>query len=263
MPAPAIQLNGKPLGSGRFPSICAPLVGRTREQLLSEAALVAAKKPDLLEWRVDFFEGIADTAQVVELAGRIKQASGGMPLLFTRRSSREGGEKIALTEEQVIGLYGAVCESGQVDFVDFEMGNDPAHVCEVRERSRAARVQLVLSFHDFSATPPLDFLNQRFAEAKRLGADIAKVAVMPRNMQDVLTLLTATLQSSEKLGIPVVSMSMGGPGAITRLCGWAFGSALSFAVGETASAPGQLPIEDLETGLALLRKALGNDPLQR
>ena len=57
-----IHLHGKPLGSGRFPAICAPLVGRTREQLLAEAALVAAKKPDLLEWRVDFFEGIADTA---------------------------------------------------------------------------------------------------------------------------------------------------------------------------------------------------------
>jgi 3-dehydroquinate dehydratase-1 len=253
-----ILLNGKPLGSGRFPAICAPLVGRTREQLLSEAALVAAKKPDLLEWRVDFFEGIADTARVVELARRIKQASGGMPLLFTRRSSREGGEKIALTEEQVLALYGAVCASGQVDFIDFEMGNDPAHVREVRERSRAGGVQLVLSFHDFNATPSVEVMNDRFAEAERLGADIAKVAVMPRNMQDILTLLNATLQSSEKRGIPVVSMSMGGPGSITRLCGWAFGSALTFAVGASASAPGQLPIEDLETGLAILRKACGD-----
>jgi 3-dehydroquinate dehydratase I len=258
MTARAIQLNGKPLGSGRLPAICAPLVGRTREQVLSEVALVAARKPDLLEWRVDFFEGIADTAQVVELAGRIKQVSGGMPLLFTRRSSREGGEKIALTEEQVLALYGAVCASGQVDFIDFEMGNDRAHVREVRERSRSGGVQLVLSFHDFTGTPSLDVLNGRFAQAGHLGADIAKVAVMPRNMEDVLTLLTATLQSSERLDIPVVSMSMGGPGSITRLCGWAFGSALTFAVGASASAPGQLPIEDLETGLAILRRACGD-----
>ena len=260
MPAKAIHLHGKPLGRGRFPVICAPLVGRTGEQLLSEAAAVAAKKPDLLEWRVDFFQGIADTAAVVQLAARIKQATGGMPLLFTRRSSREGGEKIALGEEQVIDLYRAVCEGGQVDFVDFEMGNDLAHVRRVRELSRSSGVQLVLSFHDFQQTPGLEFLNQRYAQAQSLGADVAKVAVMPRNMDDVLTLLAATLQSSRALAIPVIGMSMGGPGAITRLCGWAFGSALTFAVGESASAPGQLPIEDLEAGLAVLRRACGPTP---
>lgn len=260
MPAKAIHLHGKPLGSGRFPVICAPLVGRTGEQLLAEAAAVATKKPDLLEWRVDFFEGIADTAAVVQLAARIKRAAGGMPLLFTRRSSREGGEKIDLAEEQVIDLYRAVCEGGQVDFVDFEMGNDPGHVRRVRELSRASGVQLVLSFHDFQQTPGVNFLNQRYAQAQSLGADIAKVAVMPRNMDDVLTLLAATLQSSRTLAIPVIAMSMGGPGAITRLCGWAFGSALTFAVGGSASAPGQLPIEDLEAGLAVLRKACGPPP---
>lgn len=253
----AIHLNGKPLGSGRFPAICAPLVGRTREQLLAEAATVAAKKPDLLEWRVDFFQDIADTAAVVEIAARIKEVAGGMPLLFTRRSSREGGEKIALSEEQVVDLYRAVCQNGQADFVDFEMGNDAAQVRRVRELSRASGVQLVLSFHDFQQTPGVEFLNQRYAQAQSLGADIAKVAVMPRNMDDVLTLLAATLQSSRTLTIPLIGMSMGGPGAISRLCGWAFGSALTFAVGETASAPGQLPIEDLEAGLAVLRKAFG------
>jgi 3-dehydroquinate dehydratase I len=50
---------------------------------------------------------------------------------------------------------------------------------------------------------------------------------------------------------------MGGAGAVTRLAGGLFGSALSFAVGEQASAPGQWPIEELETALALLRKASG------
>ena len=128
---------------------------------------------------------------------------------------------------------------------------------QVRELSRANRVQLVLSFHDFAGTSGVDFLSQRYAQAQALGADVAKVAVMPQAMDDVLTLLAATLHASRKLDIPLIGMSMGGPGAITRLCGWAFGSALTFAVGQSASAPGQLPIGDLETGLALPRKAIG------
>jgi 3-dehydroquinate dehydratase-1 len=137
------------------------------------------------------------------------------------------------------------------------MGNDPDQVRRLREVSRANATQLILSFHDFQRTPTIEELNQRFAQAEQLEADVAKVAVMPRDMQDVLVLLGATLQSSQKLRIPLVSMSMAGPGAVTRLCGGAFGSALSFAIGQSASAPGQMPIEDLATALAIVRKALG------
>ena len=253
----AIQLNGKPIGTGRFPAICAPLVGRTRERLLFEVAAVVGKRPDILEWRVDFFEGIADTAQVLQLGARLKQAAGGIPILFTRRSIREGGETIPLSEDEVVALYRAVCESGSFDMVDFEMGNDPAHVRAVREMATANGMQLILSFHDFQGTPDAEVLVQRFTQARELGADVAKVAVMPRAMDDVLTLLEATLQASRTLDIPVVSMSMAGFGSITRLCGWAFGSAMTFAVGESSSAPGQMPIEDMDAGLALLQRAFG------
>lgn len=252
----AIELKGRPAGGARFPAICAPLVGRTRERLLAEAAVVAAKRPDILEWRVDFFEGVGDTAEVVSVLARIRQSAGGLPVLFTRRSAREGGEPIALSEAQVVSLYRAVCATGDVALVDFEMGNDPADVHEVREISRACGVQLILSFHDFHGTPAAQALQQRFARASSLGADIAKVAVMPRDMDDVLTLLAATLHSSRDLDIPLVSMSMGPLGAVTRMCGWAFGSAMTFAVGEASSAPGQMAIEDVDAALALLQKAL-------
>jgi 3-dehydroquinate dehydratase I len=253
----AITWRGVPLGGARFPAICAPLVGRTHEALLAETAVVGAKKPDLIEWRVDFFEGIADANAVAELAGRIKAAANGIPILFTCRWHLEGGEKIGLSQTEVVSLYRAVCESGHVDFIDFEMANEPGQLKEVREFSRAHATQLILSFHDFERTPTTQELNACFARAEQLGADIAKVAVMPRGMHDVLTLLAATLQSSQSLRIPLVSMSMAGAGAVTRLCGGAFGSALSFAVGQNASAPGQMPIEELDAALAILRKALG------
>jgi 3-dehydroquinate dehydratase-1 len=252
-----IYIEDKPLGSGRFPAICTPLVGRTREQLLDEVASVVAHKPDLLEWRVDFFEAIADTAEVIETASKIRNAAGSIPLLFTRRSMREGGERIDLAEEQVIALYRAVCASGHVDLVDYEMGNEPEQVAQVRELSHARGVKLILSFHDFDATPPLETLLQRFAQAAALDADVAKVAVMPRTMDDVLVLLNATLQASRALEIPVISMSMGGMGALTRMCGFAFGSALTFAVGQAGSAPGQMPLEHVEAGIAILQKAMG------
>ena len=79
---------------------------------------------------------------------------------------------------------------------------------------------------------------------------------MPQRLEDVLAVLSATLESSQKLDIPLISMSMGGYGALTRLFGSVFGSAMSFAVGATASAPGQIPIEDMHSLQTLLQKAL-------
>ena len=251
-----IELHGKPVSGRKFPLICAPLIGSTRDKILSEVHLVMAKKPDVLEWRVDFFEGIANSAEVITVASSIRQAAGDIPLLFTRRSSREGGEKISLSEGQVTGLYLAMCESRQIDFIDFEMSNDPNQIGLVREASRANDIKLILSYHNFQLTPGLDILNQRFLQAQQLGADIAKIAVMPGDMADVLTLLNATLQSSQKLNIPLISMSMGPYGSITRLFGWAFGSALTFALGAAGSAPGQLPIEDINTVLAVVQKSM-------
>lgn len=254
--AKPIELHGQPVAGGKFPLICTPLVGRTRDELLSEMQVVLAKQPDILEWRVDFFDGIGSTAEVIALAGSLKKSAGAIPLLFTRRSAKEGGEKIALSEDQVVALYQSVCESRQIDAIDFEMSNNPAHVAQVRAAAKANDIKLILSFHDFSLTPGLEMLMQLFLQAERLGADIAKIAVMPRDLADVLLLLTATLQSSQKLGIPLISLSMGPYGVLTRLFGWTFGSALTYAVGASSSASGQVPIEDLNTVLGILRKSM-------
>lgn len=254
-----IALNGKPVAEAKFPLICTPLVGRTLTDILAELDLVLPKKPDMLEWRVDYFEGIVDTALVVSVAKAIKTAANGIPLLFTRRSIMEGGERIALNEDQVVALYSAVCASKYIDLIDYEMVNDAANIARVREAAHANGISLVLSFHNFKCTPEQETLVGRFITAERLGADIAKVAVMPNDPDDVLTLLSATRQASGQVQIPVISMSMGSYGALTRIFGWVFGSALTFAVGARGSAPGQIPIEDLNTVLNILQKSATQD----
>jgi len=253
-----IELNGQPIAGGKFPLICTPLVGRTLDSVLAELAVVLPKKPDLLEWRVDFFEQIGDSASVIAASVAIKKIAGDIPLLFTRRSTIEGGEKITLNEAQVIAMYTAMCESKTIDLIDYEMANDAANIAQVRALAKANGIKLVLSFHNFSYTPGLETLAAKFLTAEQLGADVAKVAVMPRDLDDVLTLLTATREANKKLRIPLISMSMGPLGAMTRFLGWPFGSALTFAVGATSSAPGQVPIEDLNTVLAILQKAMGD-----
>ena len=251
-----IELKGQPIAGGKFPLICTPLVGRTFETLIAELDLVLPKQPDVLEWRVDFFEQIGDSSVVVAAAQAIKNKAGDTPLLFTRRSTLEGGEKIPLNEGQVLSLYEAVCSSKSIDLIDYEMANEPANIARVCNTAKANNIKLVLSFHNFSYTPSLEALVGKFLTADQLGADVAKVAVMPRDLDDVLTLLAATREASKKLRIPLISMSMGPLGALTRVIGGVFGSSLSFAVGAAASAPGQVPIEDLNAALAILQKSM-------
>ncbi|MDE2367748.1 MAG: type I 3-dehydroquinate dehydratase [Burkholderiales bacterium] len=253
-----IDTRGKRLG-GETPLLCTPLVGRNAERVLAEAASVLRGKPDIIEWRVDFFDAIADTAAVIAVAQALRQLVGTLPIIFTRRSIREGGERIAIDDEGVVALYDAVAASRLVDFIDFEMGNDADQVRRVRESTRSHGVRLILSHHNFSYTPDVDFIVRLFLEAERLGADVAKVAVMPRDRADVLTLLTATERADAKSHIPLISMSMGPLGSVTRMIGGLFGSGLTFAVGEAASAPGQIPIGDLVAVFDIIRRARGGE----
>jgi 3-dehydroquinate dehydratase-1 len=251
-----ITLSGQPIAGGKFPLICTPLVGRTAEDIIAELDVVLPKKPDVLEWRVDFFESIGESTLVIATAKAIKSKANGIPVLFTRRSVIEGGEKINLSENQVIAMYAAVCESRAIDLIDYELANDAANIAQVRAISRENDIQLVLSFHNFAHTPGPEVLAAKFLAADQLGADVAKVAVMPRDLGDVLTLLTATHEASMRLRIPLISMSMGPHGAMTRLFGWTFGSAMTFAVGASSSAPGQVPIEDMNTVLAIMQRSM-------
>lgn len=247
-----ITLKGQPLP---LPAVCIPLVARSADALVAEAAAAAARGPDLLEWRVDHFEGIASSFDVVALAARLKQQAGGLPLLFTCRSAREGGAPVPLSDDRIAVLHAAVAASGAVDLLDIEMAAEPRHVEAVRAAARARGLALVLSFHDFGGTPPLQDLLARFRQAHALGADLAKVAVMPRSPADVLTLLQATWQASQELPVAVAGMAMGALGAVSRIGGGVFGSALTFAAGQQASAPGQLPIDDLRAALTALQRA--------
>ena len=99
----------------------------------------------------------------------------------------------------------------------------------------------------------------RIIEAEVEGADIAKLAVTPQAADDVLVLLQATLSASQRVQIPVITMSMGGIGAVTRLCGWLYGSVMTFAVGKGSSAPGQIPIEDLRAALQTMQRAVNGE----
>jgi 3-dehydroquinate dehydratase-1 len=247
-----LEFGGRRLGGPGRALICAPLVGRTAAALLAELAALLPKAPDLVEWRIDFFDAIADQGQVLDTAARLRRQAGSVPIIVTRRSVREGGQPISLDEDGVVDLYAALCASRHVDFVDYELSQALHHRRRVRAVSQAHGVALIASYHDFGGTPSPAEMLDTLVRAEREGADVAKLAVMPQTPADVLLLLEATLAASTALRIPLITMSMGSLGAVSRVCGWRYGSSVTFAAGDRVSAPGQIPIEAMRSAMAAL-----------
>lgn len=94
-------------------------------------------------------------------------------------------------------------------------------------------------------------------QIRESGADVVKLAVMPQNMWDVLHLLEETNRFHENHpDYPLITMSMGAKGGISRVAGEFFGSCVTFGAGGQASAPGQLPVKQLEEILHILHQSV-------
>jgi len=246
-----VTVRGKVIG-GPLPLICLPLVAKDRDSLLGQADELIGLQPDLLEWRIDDYRKVTDIPACLALLQELRDVIKNIPLIFTCRIDREGGMQ-HISQEIRQKLIVAVMESGNIDLVDIELCNEQDFIGTVRKSAAATGVKLILSHHNFTETPDEDFIYATLIKAEDQGADIAKIAAMPTTNGDVLTMLSATNRArNEGVQVPLVTISMGPAGAITRLAGGLFGSDITFAVGSKSSAPGQIPIADLKTGMALL-----------
>lgn len=243
------------IGSG-MPKVCVPIVEKTREDILSTAKAICSTEADLVEWRADWYEDVSAFSEVIKTADMLRSILGETPLLFTFRSAREGGEK-ELSLESYATLLESVAKTGFVDLIDVEVFSGDDAVKNIIQTAHAHGVKVIASNHDFEGTPAREELVARLCKMQDLGADILKIAVMPQSRSDVLTLLSVTEEmSSLHTSRPVITMSMGRTGTLSRLCGEVFGSAVTFASFGKVSAPGQIAIEDLKAGLRLLHKYL-------
>lgn len=253
-----IEVRGRRLGDGWVPAICIPLIARTAAALEAELAAALRESPDIVEWRADHFLAGNPTepnpaAAVMAIAQRLRSLAKDIPLIFTLRSAREGGETLSIDALAATALIESMAGSQQFEFVDIELALEESRVLQIIEAAHGVGAQVILSSHDFSGTPSTYDIFERLRRCATLGADVAKVAVMPQSADDVLALLAATSRAQREIALPVITMAMGPLGVLTRVFGGVFGSALSFASGLAASAPGQLPAQELRAAFQLVR----------
>lgn len=248
----ALTVRGVRIGADR-PKTIVPIVEQGEEAVLARAAEFAAKRVDCIEWRADWLREAPDPAAVARCLRGLRKTLGEKLLLVTFRTKAEGGEKV-LSQSEYAAFCRMVCASGCADLLDMELYTAGDMLSSLIAEAHAAGARVVCSSHDFAQTPPQEKMVARMVEMQRAGADIAKLAVMPRSRADVLALLAATAEMADKHPeTPVITMSMGPLGAVSRLCGEALGSAMTFACAGKASAPGQLELDVLNEALDSLR----------
>ena len=231
-----------PLG-GAVPLVCAPIVAPTRLAALRQAELItlAAPAPDLVELRADHLADI-ELEEFATFLGDLATVLGpGLPILCTNRLSTEGGAEHWGADDRLATLHIAIA-SGQVALVDVELATPSTQRQELVALAHAQQVGVIISAHDFAATPADDRLDAWLADLQEAGGDGAKLAVTAQSPEDALRLLHATRRAHATASCPLITLAMGPVGTLTRLAGPFFGAALSFATVSATSAPGQLPV---------------------
>lgn len=244
-----IKIKNVEIGQG-VPKICIPLTGKNREELVEEMEIVKKYEPDLIEWRADFFEESEHLEKVCEMLETINDSFKQIPVLFTFRTKEEGGEKSIMPKDYV-KLLKEVSKKRLADIVDVQVfwygEKSGDFIKELKETGTA----VLASSHHFEGTPSAREISEALCTMENQGADIVKIAVMPQSGKDVCALLEASMERKEHSEKPVITMSMGQTGMLSRICGEFTGSCVTFASGKQASAPGQLKAEKL-------RKILGD-----
>ncbi len=246
-----VKIGNVTLDNG-MPKICVPIVGRSVSELIQECKYLQDKIYDVVELRIDFLKDVTSLDAIGEALSAVRKELPNSAILFTFRTKEEGGET-AVAESYYFELIQYAIKTGTVDAIDLEYFRDQDRIKQTLEIAKAAGVTVVMSNHDFAKTPSFEEITGRLIGMKKLGADVAKLACMPNSAKDVLTLLSATEDvKSQYPDEPIITMSMGKLGAISRISGEIFGSALTFGSAKKASAPGQLEVTTLQQILRAL-----------
>ena len=196
--------------------------------------LLIDKGADVLEFRIDALEN----PDIGKIKNTIEEIN--FPMIATNRINTEGGSFNGSEKERFDILY-ECCDL--VEYVDIELQSSDEYINKIHETG----VKTIVSYHDFDKTPDLNEITYIVDKEHELG-DIAKVAFMPKDLEDTLTIL-AVLSHCED----TIAISMGDLGSYTRIMASKFDSPITFAAGRDVTAPGQI---DIETMKALLNMDL-------
>ena len=221
--------------------ICIPIMGQDENEVLNQAEKVLQMQPDLIEWRADYIEKL-DTDVIENITAKLKNIIGNVKLVFTFRTADEGGKQ-SISDEKYLEICCKAAEN--CDYVDVEIMGHMKIAKNLIAGIKKNGAKVIGSNHHFDNTPSNGEIIDIMKKMEEQGADICKIAVMPEAKEDVERFMDVSSQLKDILNVPIITMSMGELGAVSRICTNITASSVSFAAGVDASAPGQVKADIL------------------
>jgi len=233
-----VTLGNLHIGRG-IPAVIVPIAEQSREGILAMGKKLAGMYIDAVEWRADFYDGIKDTDEVLSVLYALRSCLD-MPLIFTCRTSKEGG-MADITDEEYALLNRAVLDSGCADAIDIEVFSHGEYAAGLIRDIRARGCVSIGSCHLMNM-PNRDDLEDMLKAIQGTGADIVKLAAMAERTEDALILMGAARRAKAQGISPLIAIAMGEHGMISRILAEMAGSDAVFATAGKGSAPGQLSL---------------------
>ena len=248
------------LQAGR-PKVAVPLVSQLPQEIIAECEHAAMLPCDLIEWRADsYLSGLTDLEEVLQtkefyldflkILDDLEYIAGDKPLIFTLRSVEQGG-MLHLSQAKKAEIYQLVAQSGLAGLIDVELpvaAQSAEDICEESGLSLREQIdeihafggKVICSYHEFDRMLSPEEILEKIQIMQAAGADVFKIAAMAVTKEDAENLLKTTAFLHQNGIGPLVMMAMGEWGKTTRVAAGRYGSCITFAAGQEASAPGQV-----------------------
>lgn len=248
------------LQAGR-PKVAVPLVSQLPQEIIAECEHAAMLPCDLIEWRADsYLSGLTDLEEVLQtkefyldflkILDDLEYIAGDKPLIFTLRSVEQGG-MLQLSQAKKAEIYQLVAQSGLAGLIDVELpvaAQSAEDICEESGLSLREQIdeihafggKVICSYHEFDRMLSPEEILEKIQIMQAAGADVFKIAAMAVTKEDAENLLKTTAFLHQNGIGPLVMMAMGEWGKNTRVAAGRYGSCITFAAGQEASAPGQV-----------------------
>ena len=212
--------------------ICVSVGETTAAAALTAVASVVGA--DVIEIRLDYLTD-ADATPFCE--------QGTVDVLFTCRPDWEGGLFVGAEQDRLAILTRAViCGAAYID-VELEAPESTRGSLLDSIKTYGNKTELILSNHDFSATPPYDHLVEKVVAMRDKGADIGKLITTATKGSDVITIFKI-LDYAREIDFPLIAFCMGEAGAVSRVSTCDLGGFMTYCScdGKEVTAPGQMSV---------------------
>ena len=240
--------------SSDYPVICIPIMEKEENQVIDTIEKYIKSKAKMIEWRIDQADFINDPEAIKRVFERIKSICTKTVLIATVRTIDEGGSFDDGDEIKYAELLELIAGSKVCDIIDVEymkLRRMPGIFQTIRKNNS----KVLISYHNFSETPDSKKAFDMLSDMQHTGADIVKLACMPHSEDDCLRIMSVTSDFRDKYpDTPIIAISMGNIGILSRIAGEIYGSCITFASGDRASAPGQIPYNDMKKFLSMIHK---------